>query len=214
MRSGGRCSLSEAVVGRRGSLAAFIVGAVVATAATAGAASLITGQQIKDGTITPRDLSTALRRQIAKAEATPGPVGAQGAAGPQGPAGAADGMGVAGQAGAPGEQGIPGPTGVIAYAKAARSGALGGRVDGGRSSGITSDMVSWAQLQGALCFGDDKVTGEPFPFFHGFQVTAQGARAVEAYDDGFVDGCAISVRVYDPQTLVTDQQPTIWLELY
>jgi hypothetical protein len=63
-------------------VATLLIGAVVATAATAGAASLITGKQIKDGSITAKDLSKALQHRIGK-------TGATGATGPQGPAGAA-----------------------------------------------------------------------------------------------------------------------------
>lgn len=74
---------------------AFLLGLVIATAATAGAASLITGRQIKDGTISAKDLSKAVRTQLAKA-------GRLGPAGPKGDAGAA---------GAPGATGTKGDTG-------------------------------------------------------------------------------------------------------
>lgn len=76
-------------------LLAFCVGVVIATAATAGAAGLITGKQIKRGTITARNLSPALRKQIAKA----GKPGSQGQRGEQGPQGV---PGTNGQDGAPG----------------------------------------------------------------------------------------------------------------
>jgi hypothetical protein len=74
--------MRDLLKGRR-ALLGFGVGVVVATAATAGAAGLITGRQIKRGTITARNLSPALRKQIAKA-GKPGP---QGQRGDQGPAG-------------------------------------------------------------------------------------------------------------------------------
>lgn len=59
---------------------AFLLGLAVASAGTATAAKLITGKQIKDGSITSRDLSKGVRAQIAKA-GKPGP------AGPRGPKG-------------------------------------------------------------------------------------------------------------------------------
>lgn len=54
-----------------------VVASVIASVATAGAANLITGRQIKNGTITAKDLSKAVRAQLAKA-GTPGPQGATG----------------------------------------------------------------------------------------------------------------------------------------
>ena len=44
----------------------FMLGLTIATAASAGAASLITGRQIKDGTITKKDLPKALEQQWAR----------------------------------------------------------------------------------------------------------------------------------------------------
>jgi hypothetical protein len=72
---------------------AFVLGLVVATAGTATAAKLITGKQIKDGSISAKDLSKAVRAQLAK-------TGAAGAPGAQGPAGAKGEAGI---------QGVPGP---------------------------------------------------------------------------------------------------------
>jgi hypothetical protein len=77
-------------------LIAFVAGLVLACAGTATAAKLITGKQIKDGTITSKDLSKAVQAQLAKA----------GAAGPAGPAGAS------GEPGAPGPAGPTGPAGL------------------------------------------------------------------------------------------------------
>ena len=67
---------------------AFVLGLVIATGATAGATSLITGGQIKNGTIGAKDLSKAVRKKLARAR-VPGPRGVpgpQGAKGDQGPA--------------------------------------------------------------------------------------------------------------------------------
>lgn len=72
------------VEGRRGLVVGLILGAVVASAGTAGASALITGTQIKDGSITKKDLSRAVRAELAKA----GPRGSTGPTGPQGPQGA------------------------------------------------------------------------------------------------------------------------------
>jgi len=78
--------------GRSGMALAFVLGLVIATAGTATAAKLITGKQIKDGTISTKDLSKALRAQLQKAR-VPGP------AGPQGPLGETGARGEAGAAG-------------------------------------------------------------------------------------------------------------------
>ena len=58
---------------------AFAIGAT----ASAGAATLITGKQIKDGSIGVKDLSKKLRARLGK----PGPAGPQGPQGPLGPQG-------------------------------------------------------------------------------------------------------------------------------
>ena len=71
--------------GRAGMALAFVLGLVIATGATAGATSLITGGQIKNGTIGAKDLSKAVRKKLARA-GVPGPRGVQGAKGDQGPA--------------------------------------------------------------------------------------------------------------------------------
>ena len=62
---------------------AFLVGIGVATAGTATAAQMITGKQIRNGSITAKDLSKGLRKQLG----VPGPAGPVGAVGPVGPAG-------------------------------------------------------------------------------------------------------------------------------
>ena len=71
--------------GRMGMTIEFVLGLAIATAGSATAARLITGKQVKDGSITAKDLSKSLRRQIARTGVT-GPAGPQGAAGPSGPA--------------------------------------------------------------------------------------------------------------------------------
>lgn len=69
--------------GRGATIAAFLIGLLVATAGTATAAKLITGKQIKDGSVALKDLSKGVRSQLAKA-GKPGATGPQGPAGPQG----------------------------------------------------------------------------------------------------------------------------------
>ena len=92
--------------GRAGMAMTFILGLVIATAATAGAASLITGKQIKDGTISSKDLSTAVRAQLKKA-GVGGSAGLQGAKGDTGPKGDPGLKGDVGLAG-PGAQSFDG----------------------------------------------------------------------------------------------------------
>jgi hypothetical protein len=66
---------------------AFMLGLAVATAGTATAARLITGKQIKNGSIARKDLSRAVRAELS-ASAKPGPQGIQGPQGVKGDQGA------------------------------------------------------------------------------------------------------------------------------
>jgi hypothetical protein len=84
--------------GRAGTVLAFALGLVIATAGTATAAKLITGKQIKDHSIAERDLAASV---VAKLDRRPG----SGPAGPSGPAGE---KGATGEKGAPGEKGAAG----------------------------------------------------------------------------------------------------------
>lgn len=81
-----------------------------ATTGTATAASqLITGKQIKDGSITARDIK---KRSLGTAQLSPKAITAlRGAGGAQGPAGATGAAGAVGPAGPAGAQGVPGPQG-------------------------------------------------------------------------------------------------------
>jgi hypothetical protein len=78
--------------GRAGMALTFLLGLVIATAGTATAAKLITGKQIKDGTIATKDLSKVLQKRLAQ-------TGGAGAMGPQGPAGVPGSQGARGEAG-------------------------------------------------------------------------------------------------------------------
>lgn len=91
--------------GRVRMLTAFLLGLVVASAATAGAASLITSRQIKDGTIQLRDLSASAKKSLRGAR---GPIGAQGPQGAKGDTGAQGAQGATGAQGVKGDKGDPG----------------------------------------------------------------------------------------------------------
>ena len=80
---------------------AFLAGAMLATAGSAAATHLITGAEIKDGSIGTKDLTKAVRAQLKKA-GLQGQPGAAGSPGPKGDAGAK------GEIGAKGDQGVPG----------------------------------------------------------------------------------------------------------
>lgn len=122
---------------------AFIAGITVATAGTAGAARLITGKQIKNGSITQADLAKQIRSQLAKA-GTPGPRGRRGVRGAAGAAGAA------GPAGPPG-----GPQQLVKDANGAVVGTLLGASVGGTAT-VARDGGIWLyQSDGKLSGADD-----------------------------------------------------------
>ena len=75
-------------------MAVAVVAVVLSVTGSAVAAKLITGKQIKDGSISAKDLSKAVRLQLAKpggagAKGDSGAAGPQGVPGPKGDAGAA-----------------------------------------------------------------------------------------------------------------------------
>lgn len=98
------------VQGRSGMAMAFLLGLLIATAGTATAAKLITGKNIKDGSIEVKDLSSKARKALTGATGPAGAGGPAGAAGAQGPAGSPGGAGGAGTNGTPGATGVAGPT--------------------------------------------------------------------------------------------------------
>jgi hypothetical protein len=96
---------------------AVLTHAVVATLAVAigaagmaGAAQLLTGKDIKDGSILAKDLSKKTRASL---KGKVGPAGPAGPAGPQGPQGDGGAAGSAGTNGTPGASGVAGPSIVI-----------------------------------------------------------------------------------------------------
>lgn len=76
--------MRRVVQGRAGMVLAFMLGLVIATAGTATAARLITGKQIKDGSVSTRDLTKGVRTLLAKRSAA-GPAGPRGTRGEPGP---------------------------------------------------------------------------------------------------------------------------------
>jgi hypothetical protein len=105
-------------MGKKGVLAAAVAASlIVVTASSATARSLITGLQIKNGSITSADLadgtikSRDLAPSLRHAQQVPGPQGAQGEAGPQGARGDAGAQGAQGPAGPQGATGAQGPAG-------------------------------------------------------------------------------------------------------
>jgi hypothetical protein len=83
-----------------GSMTVAVIALLVAMSGSAVAASLITGEQIKDGSVQSKDLSKSARANLAGVgDGVRGPTGPAGPAGPIGPKGA---RGADGQDGAPG----------------------------------------------------------------------------------------------------------------
>ena len=70
--------MRSALSGRAGTALAFVLGLLIATAGTATASKLITGKQIKNGSIGLADISPQAQRALK---------GKEGPAGPQGPPG-------------------------------------------------------------------------------------------------------------------------------
>jgi len=82
---------------------------VVAGATSATAAMIITGAQIKDGTVTSKDIKD---KSLKLKDFAPGAkTGLTGATGPQGPAGPKGATGATGPQGTPGVPGLPGVSG-------------------------------------------------------------------------------------------------------
>src|SRR5215207_6648489 len=97
----------------------------IALGGTASAAVLITGKQVKDGSIAGRDvknrslgmnkLSTSAVSSLAGQAGPQGPQGDKGDQGPVGPTGATGPKGETGPAGPQGAAGVPGPSGVSGW---------------------------------------------------------------------------------------------------
>jgi hypothetical protein len=99
-------------------VALAVTGLLVVGAPTVGAAALITGKDIKNGSLTGKDLrdDTLKGRDVRDGSLTTSdfrglPAGPQGPTGPAGPTGATGEQGPAGPTGATGAAGAQGPTG-------------------------------------------------------------------------------------------------------
>src|SRR3954447_25854069 len=90
-----------------GSMLVALVALVMATTGSAVAASLITSKQIKDGTITAKDIN---KKALKSLKGKTGKSGATGAAGSQGPVGPKGSDGAAGAKGDKGDKGDAGPS--------------------------------------------------------------------------------------------------------
>lgn len=174
-----------------------VVGALIVGGAIA-APSLITGAQVRDGTIAPRDLTPALRRQIAARTGFPGPAGPEGrqglsgAPGPAGRDGAQGPQGIQGATGPVGPQGSLGATGAPGTARAYAYVTENGNLDPARSKGVTavSLPVSGGGTVYCLTVPDvdltktsPVVTPAQFPL-SGFQVYVAMYRSQSSFCDG------------------------------
>jgi hypothetical protein len=127
-----------------------VIALVVAMSGTAAAASLITGKQIKNGTIQTQDISKTARAKLAgKAE----PAGAKGDPGPPGAPGAAgalgqDGRDVTNLVVRRGEAGVPGHQTGIAFAPCNPGEKAGDRADAHRIRDLR--LVTMAPGRGGL----------------------------------------------------------------
>ena len=107
---------------RRHTTAVAYLALFVALGGSAYAAVTVTGKQIKDGTVTGRDVknrslgtSKLSPSAVSSLIGKPGPAGPQGDRGPQGPAGATGPRGETGLAGPAGPAGPQGPSGVSGW---------------------------------------------------------------------------------------------------
>jgi len=107
---------------------AFLAGVMLATAGSAAATRLISGKDIRDGSVSTKDLSKAVRAQLKKA-GIPGPAGRAGDPGPKGDTGAP---------GPKGDQGTPG-----SIAGTAAGGALSGTYP---NPGLAAGAVGYESL--------------------------------------------------------------------
>jgi hypothetical protein len=85
-------------------LLGLVVAGLAAPGAVSGAAGLITGKDIKDGTVKKVDLAPKVRAKLG----VPGPTGPPGSTGAPGPSGSPGPVGPSGPPGPPGQSGAPG----------------------------------------------------------------------------------------------------------
>jgi hypothetical protein len=129
---------------------------VIAAGGTAGVQALITGAQIKDGTIESRDIENGtIRRADLGAAAISSLRGARGRIGPQGPRGAIGPPGSAGSQGPAGPQGAQGATGATGPTGATGAqGPVGAKGDPGSGVHVTGSVATAADLPADASEGD------------------------------------------------------------
>jgi hypothetical protein len=162
-------------------LAVAIAAVVLASVGSATAARLITGKQIKDGSITSRDVKNG---SLTKADFKSGQLGV----GPQGPQGQPGGPGPEGAPGDDGDDGTDGEDGEDGFARLAHEQSIqtfgDGVADVADAECATSD--GWYPTGGSA-WAIDHATGSTD---HPEVITAQG---IELDDDGTPIGYFASV---------------------
>ena len=148
-----------------GGLALFVAlgGNALAADAVASVAKLVTGAQVKDGSLTGRDIhdgSLTARDFAAGAlgagkDGAPGPQGPQGATGASGPAGPKGDTGASGPGGPKGDTGAGGPAGP--KGDKGDAGPAGPKGD----AGAAGSSISW---KGAYNVGSDYLKGDAVGF--------------------------------------------------
>jgi Collagen triple helix repeat (20 copies) len=154
-------------------------------AATAGAAKLLTGKDIKDGSIELRDISRKARASLV------GQRGAPGTPGLAGPAGAAGATGATGATGPPGVNGNPGAAGT--------SGSAGPSLLIG-TGGISAGMTAWHGTSGGN-FGSEAGAQAPVP--PGTALTARDFSATAAAAPGAGQSFTITLRLDGADTALS-----------
>jgi Collagen triple helix repeat (20 copies) len=148
-------------------IAAFVAAIVSATAATATTTIVITGAQIKDGSIQAKDLSAKARRSL---RGQRGPRGLRGLAGAPGPTGPAGAPGPTGPAGAPGAAGGFDPSKVHRVDGAPFIVAPGSSAGGSAScpAGEAALSGGWSMMPGGVADVFGNITGGTGFFMNAF----------------------------------------------
>jgi hypothetical protein len=187
-----------------GLLALFVAlgGPAAADEVVARASKLITGADVKDHSLTDKDLSAATLRKLRGAQGDAGPAGAPGAAGPAGtqgaagPAGAQGSAGPAGAAGGAGERGPTGPSGspdspADVLAKIKTVDGAGSGLDADRLGG--QDPSAFASASAAVLDGDSASGDLAGTFPSPTLGVLPGARLVATADTATSDGQIVPV---------------------
>ena len=144
---------------RRHKLVVVAAGAALAAStATATATTMITGAQIKNGSVSgkdirngslaKRDLSAAVRKRLRRAGPASGPQGATGGQGAQGPRGGPGAPGRVGERGPAGPAGPAGPQGAKASRAQRRAGSTRRKGEAGASA-FAATIPSGTTVRGA-----------------------------------------------------------------